>query len=146
MPSLYVEIEIAATRSQVWQALIEKERWKYWNTFLYDCSPDRPFVQGREVALSLLRIPGEEEIQFRPIVTLIHPGYCLRWLSTIPGLKNEHVFELQDTGINQTRFSYQQNFTGAIAKFLLPFIRQDERKGIQRMAWELKQYVERNKP
>ncbi len=142
MPSLYTEIEINVARSQVWQILVAKERWKYWNTFLYDCDPNLPFVQGRDVALSLLRVPGEEEIQFRPIVTLVQPNYCLKWLSTIPGLQNEHVLELQDVDVNQTRFSYQQNFSGALARFLLPFIRQDERKGIQRMAGELKQYAE----
>ncbi|MGG6268900.1 SRPBCC domain-containing protein [Leptolyngbya sp. AN03gr2] len=143
MPTLYTEIEIRAARSQVWQILIDKERWKYWNTFLYDCDPSLPFVEGRDVALSLLRNPGEEEVQFRPIVTLVQPNYCLKWLSTIPGLRNEHVLELQDTGVNQTRFLYQQNFSGTLARFLLPFIRQDERKGIQRMAWELKQYAEK---
>ncbi|MBD1823698.1 SRPBCC domain-containing protein [Cyanobacteria bacterium FACHB-DQ100] len=142
MPSLYTEIDIRAARSQVWQILIAKERWKYWNTFLYDCDPSLPFIQGRDVALSLLRVPGEEEIQFRPIVTLVQPDYCLKWLSTIPGLRNEHVLELQDVGVNQTRFFYRQNFSGTLARFLMPFIRQDERQGIQRMAWELKQYAE----
>ncbi|MBE9013214.1 SRPBCC domain-containing protein [Pseudanabaenaceae cyanobacterium LEGE 13415] len=142
MPTLYAEIEIRAARSQVWQILIAKERWKYWNTFLYDCDSSLPFVEGQDVALSLLRNPGEEEVQFRPIVTLVQPNYCLKWLSTIPGLRNEHVLELQDIGVNHTRFSYRQNFSGALARFLLPFIRQDERKGIQRMAWELKQYAE----
>lgn len=143
MPTLYTEIEIRAARSQIWQILIAKDRWKYWNTFLYDCDPSLPFVEGRDVALSLLRNPGEEEVQFRPIVTLVQPNYCLKWLSTIPGLRNEHVLELQDIGVNQTRFLYQQNFSGTLARFLLPFIRQDERRGIQRMAWELKQYAEK---
>lgn len=143
MPSLYTEVEINAARSQIWQILIAKEHWKYWNTFLYDCDPNRPFIQGRDVVLSVLRSPGEEEVQFRPLVTLVQPNYCLKWLSTIPGLKNEHVFELQDVDINKTRFSYQQNFTGTFARFLLPFIRQDERKGIQRMASELKRYAEK---
>lgn len=143
MPSLYTEVEIEAARSQIWQILIAKERWKYWNTFLYDCDPNRPFIQGRDVILSILRSPGEEEIQFRSIVTLIQPNYCLKWISTIPGLKNEHILELQDIGVNRTRFSYQQNFSGTFARFLLPFIRQDERKGIQRMASELKHYAEK---
>lgn len=144
MPSLYTEIEIAAPRSRVWQILMQKERWKYWNTFLYDCDPDRPFEPGREVLLSVLRVPGEEEIQFRPIVTLVQPTFCLKWLSTIPGLKNEHSFELQEIGRDRTKFIYQQTFSGALTKVFLPFIRHDEHKGIRRMAWELKQYAEKN--
>lgn len=150
MPSLYTDIDIDAPRSQVWQILIQKDRWKYWNTFLYDCDPNRDFVEGRDVSLSLLRIPGEE-IQFRPIVTLIQPGYCLKWISTIPGLRNEHTFELQDRGRDpsglrrtRTQFIYQQSFSGALTKVVLPFIRQDEWKGMRRMTQELKQYAEKN--
>jgi hypothetical protein len=144
MPTLYTEIDIDAPRSRIWLILIQKERWKYWNTFLYDCDSERPFAQGQDVSLSILRVPGEEEIQFRPIVTLVHPTFSLRWLSTIPGLKNEHVFELQDIDRDRTKFIYQQNFSGALTKLFLPFIRQDEYKGICRMAGELKHYAEKN--
>ena len=144
MPRLYTEIEIDAPRSQVWQVLIQKHRWKYWNTFLYDCDPDRPFEQGRSVELSILRVPGDEEVRFRPVVTLIQPTFCLSFLSTIPGMKNEHVFDLQDIGRDRTQFIYQQTFSGTLTKVFLPFIRRDETKGIRRMAWELKQYAEKN--
>lgn len=143
MPSLYTAIEIEAPRSRVWQILLEKDRWKYWNTFLYDCDPTCAIEQGREISLSLLRVPGEDEIQFRPLVTLVQPTFCLKWLSTIPGLRNEHVFELQDIDRDRIQFIYQQNFSGAFTRFFLPFVRQDEQKGIRRMAWELKSYAEK---
>jgi len=39
MPSLYAEIDIEAPKSAVWQALIHKDYWVEWNTFLFDCDP-----------------------------------------------------------------------------------------------------------
>jgi hypothetical protein len=60
-------------------------------------------------------------------------------------MQNEHVFELQDIGRDRIRFTYQQNFSGSLTRFFLPFIRQDEQKGIRRMVWELKQYAEKNR-
>lgn len=141
MPSLYTEIEIYSPRSLVWQILFHKERWKYWNTFLYDCHPDQPFVQGQEALLSLKRTRSED-IEFQPLVTLIQPEVCLKWLSTIPGFRNEHVFELQDTGSGCTKYVHRENFSGALSPVFLPFIRQDEQRGIRRMAQDLKKYAE----
>lgn len=144
MPSLYTEIEIDAPKPYVWRILFQKDRWKYWNTFLYDCDFDRPFAQGQETVLSLRRVTGEEPIEFQPIVTLVQPDFCLGWVSTIPGFRDEHVFELQEIGRNRTKYIHQERFSGALSKLFLPFIRRDEQKGIQRMAWELKHYAERS--
>jgi hypothetical protein len=143
MPSLYTSIEIEASRRQVWQALIQKDQWKYWNTFLYDCDPNLPFAQGQRVFLSLRRQAGEDETEFEPIVTLIQPGFCLKWVASIPGLVNESVFELQEIGRDRTQYIHQENFSGFLTRIVLPFVRQDEQQGIKRMARELKRYVER---
>ncbi|MBD2021294.1 SRPBCC domain-containing protein [Leptolyngbya sp. FACHB-36] len=143
MPSLYTEIEINAPRREVWQALIEKERWKYWNTFLYDCEPARPMRQGQSLLLALRRERGEAETEFEAIVTRLQPGTCLRWVTSIPGFVTEHEFELADQGRDRTQYFHQARFTGALTRVILPFIRRDEHQGMKRMAWELKHYIER---
>ncbi|UBF29416.1 SRPBCC domain-containing protein [Kovacikia minuta CCNUW1] len=142
MPSLYTTIEIYASRHKVWNTLFRKEAWMYWNTFLYDCDARRPFEQGREVWLSVRRTPGDEETEFQPLVTLIQPEICLRWVSSIPGFVNEHVFELQEIGRDRTQYTHRETFSGPLTRLILPFIRQDEHQGIRRMARELKRYVE----
>ena len=144
MPSLYTEIEIDAPKAGVWRILVQKDRWKYWNTFLYDCDSNRPLIQGQETVLSLRRVLGEEPIEFQPLVTLVQPDVCLQWISTIPGFRNEHIFELQDIGRHRTQYIHRERFSGALSKIFLPFIRRDEQHGIQRMAWELKHYAERS--
>jgi len=142
MPSIYTAVEIDAPRRLVWRVLYHKESWMYWNTFLYDCDPTRLFITGKEVYLSLRRVPGEATTEFQPRVTLVQPNICLQWISKIPGFANEHLFELQDIGGDRTQYIHYERFSGKLTQLFLPFIRQDEQQGMRRMAWELKQYVE----
>lgn len=141
--SLYTEIEINAPKELVWEALIHKEQWKRWNTFLFDLDPSQPFKQGQEVSLSLRRLPNEEETEFQPRVMLVQPQVCLAWMSEIPGFRNEYMFELQEIGVGRTKYVHRDHFSGWLTRVFLPFIRQDEQVGIKRMARELKRYVER---
>ncbi len=142
MASLYTEINISAPKQRVWQVLIQKDRWKHWNTFLFDCDSKVPFQQGKEVFLSLRRLPNEEETQFEPLVTRVQPNICLSWVSSIPGFRNEYVFELQEIGVGRTKYVHKTDYSGILTRAFLPFIREDEQQGIQRMARELKRYVE----
>lgn len=142
MASLYTEIDISAPKQRVWQVLIQKDRWKHWNTFLFDCDSKVPFQQGKEVFLSLRRLPNEEETQFEPLVTRVQPNICLSWVSSIPGFRNEFVFELQEIGVGRTKYVHKTDYSGILTRAFLPFIREDEQQGIQRMARELKRYVE----
>lgn len=143
MASLYTEIEINAPKEKVWQALFQKERWKYWNTFLFDCDSSQLFRPGQEVFLSLRRLPYEEETEFEPLVSVVQPNICLSWVSSIPGFRNEYVFELQEIGLGRTQYLHKNYYSGVLTRVVLPFIRVDEHRGHQRMARELKRYVER---
>ncbi|HAA28720.1 MAG TPA: hypothetical protein DCE56_14830 [Cyanobacteria bacterium UBA8553] len=142
MTSLYTEIDISASKQRVWKVLFQKDRWKYWNTFLFDRDSEVPFMQGQEVFLSLRRLPHEEETEFEPLITRVQPNVCLSWISSIPGFRNEYVFELQEIGVGRTQYIHKNNYSGILSRVFLPFIREDEQRGIQRMARELKRYVE----
>ncbi len=126
----------------VWDALVRKEDWRYWNTFLYDCDPRSNFMLGREVFLAMQRIEGDADTEFQPVVTTLRPGSCLRWVSKIPGLKTEHSFEMQEITPGRTRYLHRDIFMGPLSGVFLPFIREDERDGLRRMASQLKRYVE----
>jgi len=143
MPSLYTDIEIQAPRRIVWQTLIRKEEWMRWNTYLYDLSPPQPFRESTSVRLSLRRTPSEAETEIEPYVTLIQPGTSLQWIYSAPGFRSEHSFDLQDMGRDRTRYTHVVRFTGRLVAFFLPFIREDELRGMRRMAQELRRYVER---
>jgi hypothetical protein len=143
MPSIYAEIEINAARSIVWRSLVQKQDWLKWNTFLYDRAPDQPFARGQSIPLSLKRLSDEAETEFQALITLIQPDVCLKWVAAAPGFQAEHVFELQEIGLNRTKYTHRENVSGALSRIFLPFIRQDEQQGLRRMANELKRYAER---
>jgi hypothetical protein len=143
MPSLYNEILINASRHKIWRILSDKDNWMYWNTYLYDCSFRIPFRQGQEVLLAVRRVPGDDPIEFAAKVTIEQPPFCLSWTASIPGFRNKTVFELQDRGPDQTQLIHQENFTGLFSKFAVGFIRQDQQRGMRRMAIELKQFAEK---
>ncbi|NER81752.1 MAG: transcription antitermination protein NusB, partial [Leptolyngbya sp. SIO1D8] len=44
------------------------------------------------------QVVEDESTDFEPLVTLVQPEVCLRWVAQMPGFKSEHVFELQDLG------------------------------------------------
>jgi hypothetical protein len=144
MPSLYTAIEIQAPKPIVWQALVRKEKWLQWNTFLYDRNPTLPFQQGQIVQLSLKRVSAEAETEFEPRILFLQPNVCLRWVYTAPGFRSEHSFELQEIGRNRTKYIHQEQLSGPMTVLFLPFLRQDEQQGLRRMARQLKQYVERS--
>ncbi|NEP50883.1 MAG: SRPBCC domain-containing protein [Moorea sp. SIO3C2] len=142
MTSLYTDIDINVPRQKVWQILFHKQQWKYWNTFLFDCDSTLRFEQGKEVFLSLRRLPHEEETEFEPLVTQVQPGVCLSWVSSIPGFRSECVFDLQEIGVGRTKYIHKHSYSGILSRVFLPFIREDELRGLKRMAWELKRYAE----
>lgn len=143
MPSLYAEIEINAPRAAVWDALVRKRDWLYWNTYLYDRSPERHFRQGETVKLWLKRESRETETEIEPLITLVQPDVSLQWMYTAPGFRCQHGFELQEVGRNRTRYTHRVRFSGALSSLFLPFIRKEEQRGLRRMAQELKRYVEK---
>ncbi len=144
MPTLYAEIDINAPQSVVWDALTRKHEWRFWNTFLYDCDPGLPMARGTELFLSMQRLEGDEETEFQPLITMMRSPHIMRWTSSIPGLRSEHVFELRETVPGRTQYLHRETFSGVLSKVFLPFIRQDERQGMRRMAQQLKMHVENN--
>ncbi len=144
MPSLYTEIDINAPQNVVWDALIRKDQWRFWNTFLYDCDPGLRIARGNEIFLAMQRLEGDEETEFQPVITMLRAPYMMRWVSTIPGLRSEHIFELRENVPGRTRYIHRELFSGILSKVFLPFIRQDERQGIRRMSQQLKMHVEQS--
>ena len=142
MPSLYAEIDINAPQDVVWDALVRKDQWRFWNTFLYDCDPGLRIARGNEIFLAMQRLEGDEETEFQPLITMLRPPYMMRWVATIPGLRTEHVFELRENVPGRTRYMHRELFSGILSKVFLPFIRQDERQGLRRMSQQLKMHVE----
>ncbi|MEM9163321.1 MAG: SRPBCC domain-containing protein, partial [Cyanobacteria bacterium P01_F01_bin.4] len=112
---------------------------------LFDCDTSLRFAPGQEVFLAMQRLEGDEDTEFQPVIAMMQPGVCLKWVSKIPGLRSEHSFELQEITPGRTRYLHRDTFSGVLSKVFLPFIRQDEKQGLRRMAQQLKTHVERSR-
>ena len=99
---------------------MRKDEWRRWNTFLFDGDPALAIHQGREIFLSIRRLEDDR----------------------MPGNKSEHSFEMQDQRPPLNLKTHQERFRGTLSNIFLPFIRQDEKQGMRRMARQLKRYVE----
>jgi hypothetical protein len=142
MPSFHSEITIDVPRFAVWDALVRKEEWHRWNTFLYDGDPALPIRQGKTVTLALRRREDEESTEFQARILVLQPNHCLRWVARAPGFRSEHLFDLEEVGANRTRYIHQERLSGLLARLVLPLVRQDEKQGMRRMTQQLKRYVE----
>ncbi|MEB3252253.1 MAG: SRPBCC domain-containing protein [Cyanobacteriota bacterium] len=142
MPSFHSETTIEAPRFAVWDALVRKQEWHRWNTFLYDGDPTLPMDQGKTVSLALRRREGEEGTEFQARILVFQPNRCLRWIAKAPGFRSEHLFDLEEVGANRTRYIHQEHLSGLLARLMLPLVHQDEKQGIRRMTQQLKRYVE----
>jgi len=142
MPSFYTEIEIDAPRSIVWKALLDKQNWKIWNSFLFDRAPTLPFEVGRSLLLSQRRKIREPETTFEVQVIRLQSEYSLCWVCEAPGYRSEHHFDLVDIGRGHTKYAHSEKISGRLSWLFTPFIRRDEQAGMRRMALELKQYSE----
>lgn len=123
---------------------MRKDQWRYWNTFFYDCEPGIRIARGNELFLAMQRLEGDEETEFQPLITVLRPPSLMKWTTSIPGLKTEHTFELQERMPGRTSYLHRETFSGILSKVFLPFIRQDERQGLRRMAQQLKMHVEKD--
>jgi hypothetical protein len=142
MPSFHSETTIDAPRFAVWDALVRKEEWFRWNTFLYDRDPALPIRQGKTITLALRRREGEEGTEFQARVLVLQPNHCLGWIARAPGFHCEHLFDLEEVGANRTRYIHQERLSGLLAQLVWPLVRQDEKQGMRRMTQQLKRYVE----
>jgi hypothetical protein len=143
MSTLYTEIEINASKQDVWRILYHKEEWRNWNSFLFDRDSSLPFQTNQMVRLSVWRSPADQDTEFQAIVKVVQPEVCLSWVSEIPGFRGEYWFELQDIGVDRTKYIHREEFSGWLSRIFLPFIREDEKRGMERMARELKRYLEK---
>lgn len=146
MARLYAEVDIDAPVDRVWQTLLNKEKWLYWNTFLYDGDRHLPIQQGQKVFLWLRRLPQEEETEFRAKIVFMQPEACLKWHFARFGWRCEYSFELQAIDCQRTKYLHLANFSAIIPRRYLLTEWKKERRGMQRMARELKHYLETTQP
>lgn len=109
-------MEINSTPGQVWETLIEFDRYPGWNPHITRIAGN-PQVGQR---LDFDTTASDSTMSFTPQVLMAEPGAELRWLGHVafPGLLDgEHSFTLVETENGTTRLIQSETFTGVLAPF-----------------------------
>lgn len=139
------EIEIAAPRARVWEAIVDLPAYSEWNPFV-------PRVVGRlqegERLDVVLALPGGSENALRPEVLSVVPDeeLRLRHRFVTGGLfEAVHFLKLLELSPDRTRVVHGANFTGLLLKTLTSTVTRTTR-GFVFMNQALKRRVEEAAP
>jgi hypothetical protein len=139
------EIEIRATPRQVWDVLVDLERWSEWNPFV---TRSEGLAEVGSRLVNRMEAPGMRAMTIRPTVTDVAPGACFEWLGHlgVPGLfDGRHRFELQATD-EGTRLVQREHFSGILVRLLRRSLDDNTRRGFEAMNEALRARVEAAAP
>lgn len=110
------EITIAAAPGDVWDVLVDLDRYGDWNPFIVKAS-GHP-APGERLALKMAA--GGKTFTVRPNVVERRDGQTLRWVGRlgVPGLFDaHHIHELHPTAAG-THYVQREEFSGVLVPFL----------------------------
>lgn len=141
MQSIETSIIIDAPPAQVWQVLMNFDRYPQWNPFVKSIKGEAKMGAHLECTL---QPEGMKPQVFKPTVVALELEREFAWLGKlgISGLfDGEHHFQLipQD---DKTLFIHKENFNGILVPLLLALIGDKTRRGFEAMNRALKQRVE----
>ncbi len=112
---IYTEIDIDAPPREVWEILVDNQRYPEWNP--YHVRVDGELVVGEPLELEIHK-PNGEQIEIEPHVLRIVPYRELTWGGGIRGIfYGEHVFRLSPLGLHGTRLVHEESFDGIAVPF-----------------------------
>lgn len=143
MKSIETNIEIKASKSEVWKALTNLKEYKNWNPFIV--SSDGKAILGEQLINTMNN--GEKSMTFKPRVTDLQPEKRFEWLGHlfIPGLfDGRHYFELEEIDPQHTRLVQGEYFSGILSGVILRSIEASTVAGFEAMNEALKRIVEQD--
>ncbi len=139
MKEIQSQIEVHAPADQVWNTLVDFQNYREWNPFIYRIVGEP--LQGAKLQISIMT-PGGKDRKYSPTVTKVVAGRELRWLGKSFLLDGEHIFTLEATKPDLTRFVQREIFGGLLSRFLGEGTTRDIVAGFEQMNISLKKRVE----
>lgn len=141
MKKIETVIHIHKPAQQVWNVLMDFEAYPEWNPFITSISGD--VSPGNELSITA-RLPGKNEMVFKPKVLKAKPNLELRWKGKllIKGIfDGEHYFSLTELPNGSTALQHGEIFSG-ILPHLMPGILDKTLEAFQNMNIALKKRCE----
>ena len=135
-------IKINATRQQVWNTLMQTEKYPEWNPFI---TSFKGLIKEGEQVEAHIEPPGQKGMTFKPTILEVKENKTFRWLGKlfIKGLfDGEHIFELVDNEDGTTTFYQREKFSGILVTLFQKMIDNNTKAGFELMNQKLKARVE----
>lgn len=140
-------IDIDAPVAEVWEAVINFEQYKEWNSQL-------SYLGGKVAPQSKLHLrlaaEGASPYEFKPDISHWEEQKRFAWIARtgLPRIfDGEHFFELEALGPHQTRLTNREEYRGILSLIFqqLPMMKTAP-AGFEKMNKELKAYIEQKSP
>lgn len=138
---LETRIHICATAQQIWNVLMDFERYPEWNPFIRQ-------LQGLAEPGQTLRVEvlpeGGKPMKFKPKVLVVQPAHELRWVGhfLFKGLfDGEHYFRFEPHA-DGVMFVHGENFRGLLVPLMRRILQQKTLPGFVAMNDALRQRAE----
>ena len=144
MKVLHTEIEMQASKEQVWQMLTDFDSFPGWNPFIRHIKGEAKVGAKLEVTL---QPSGARGMTFKPTILVVEPNHILSWLGRLllPRLfDGEHSFTIEVLDENRIRFTQSEKFTGILVPFLARSLDTDTKRGFTEMNQALKARAEKS--
>ncbi len=103
MKEVRTEIEIQASPEQVWQTIIDLEKWTEWNPFIHHIIGKAKL--GEAVDITVTSEPKDMILHCTVIKTEPNKELCWKYHVAVPFLfQGEHSFIIEKAGDNKVRF------------------------------------------
>lgn len=123
MKQIQTSIDIDAPPEQVWDVLVDVDRWHEWNPFADALTGE--LRVGNKVAVHMRNGPGGRAMTIRPEITVVEPDRELRWVGGLlhpKVMRGEHHFLLEPHGVGGCHLEHGETFTGALVALLGPVL------------------------
>lgn len=136
------EIKIFAPSKEIWDILIDFEKYPIWNPFIREIigKPE----EGKKIKVTI-QLPNSKKKKFKPTITKVNPKQEIRWRSkwNISGLLDkEHIFKIKDQDQPTVWLIQEEYFKGLFSPFLSKSLENKTLTGFNKMNHAIKQKVE----
>ncbi|MFW9930296.1 MAG: SRPBCC family protein [Candidatus Thorarchaeota archaeon] len=140
MSEIRTEININGTAEQVWNELMDFDKFPEWNPFLREIIIlDSPLKVGSKLKANI------DGMTIKPKVVKVIPNKEFHWFGRflLPKIfDGRHMFEIEKINENEIKFIQKEKFKGIFVSLILKFIRNKTKNGFENMNQALKARVE----
>lgn len=139
---LQTDIDINASPEMVWSVLADLDSYSEWNPFIVEATGD--VIVGSKL-VNRLEPPEGKGMTFKPVVTVVESAKTFEWLGRlgVPGIfDGRHRFELAPTASGGTHLTQNEQFSGALVRFMRTSLDSHTRDGFVAMNEALKTRAE----